>query len=136
MVLHDIEWNCPVFHAIVWHYIVLHRIAWYHIFLICIAVHCIVFLGLHCIMVLHNNTGYCIVLHCIVLYDSQGCVIFFFIKYCFPNLHWIHAKAVGVEYCEFVPVNYHLISLPVVVFAHCGGGGGPQISSTCQWICI
>ena len=42
------------------------------------------------------------VLHCIVLYDSQGCVNFFTIKYCFPNSH--------------------LIILLVVVFAHCGGG--------------
>ena len=29
-------------------------------------------------------------------FDSQGSVTFFH-KYCFPNLHWIHVKAVEVE---------------------------------------
>ena len=36
-------------------------------------------------------------------FDSQGSVNFF-TKYCFPNLHWIHGKAIEVEDCEFVPV--------------------------------
>ena len=30
----------------------------------------------------------------------------FFDKYCFPNLHWIHGKAIEVEACEFVPVQH------------------------------
>ena len=29
-----------------------------------------------------------------------------FHKYCFPNLHWIHAKALEVEDCEFGPVHH------------------------------
>ena len=29
-------------------------------------------------------------------FDSQGSVNFF-TKYCFPNLHWIHVKALEVE---------------------------------------
>ena len=38
-------------------------------------------------------------------FDSQGSVNFFN-KYCFPNLHWIHVKALEVEDCEFVPVHH------------------------------
>ena len=39
-------------------------------------------------------------------FDSQGSVNFFN-KYCFPNLHWIHVKALEVEDCEVVPVSVH-----------------------------
>ena len=38
-------------------------------------------------------------------FDSQGSVTLF-LKYCFPNLHWIHGKAIEVEACEFVPVQH------------------------------
>ena len=41
-------------------------------------------------------------------FDYQGSVTLF-LKYCFPNLHWIHDNALGVEDCEFVPVHHQLM---------------------------
>ena len=37
-------------------------------------------------------------------FDSQGSVTLF-LKFCFPNLHWIHGNTIEVKDCEFVPVS-------------------------------